>query len=110
MNVVEYMGFLTLFIPSYRFDLIFLILDPQDEMFDRRLGGHLVSLYFKTHEDEEDENLVSIDTLNSTEVKHIQADTISLGNLPVCLGWTSPALDVHNSLDKVVSILIYFVL
>lgn len=40
-----------------RFDLIFLMLDPQDEMFDRRLGGHLVSLYFKTHEDEEDENL-----------------------------------------------------
>jgi DNA replicative helicase MCM subunit Mcm2 (Cdc46/Mcm family) len=43
-----------------RFDLIFLILDPQDEMFDRRLGGHLVSLYFKTQEDEEDESLVSI--------------------------------------------------
>ena len=43
----------------FRFDLILLILDPQDEMFDRKLGGHLVSLYFKTHEDEEDENLVS---------------------------------------------------
>merc|ERR1712002_634848 len=28
-----------------RFDLIFLILDPQDELFDRRLANHLVSLY-----------------------------------------------------------------
>lgn len=71
---------------SYRFDLIFLMLDPQDEMFDRRLGGHLVSLYFKTHEDEEDENLVSIDTLNSAKVKDIQADTVSHGNLPVYFG------------------------
>lgn len=71
---------------SYRFDLIFLMLDPQDEMFDRRLGGHLVSLYFKTHEDEEDENLVSIDTLYSAKVKHIQADTVSHGNLPVYFG------------------------
>lgn len=71
---------------SYRFDLIFLMLDPQDEMFDRRLGGHLVSLYFKTHEDEEDENLVSIDTFNSANVKHIQTDTVSHGNLPVYFG------------------------
>lgn len=30
-----------------RFDLIFLILDPQDETFDRKLGRHLVSLYYK---------------------------------------------------------------
>ncbi|CAG9564191.1 unnamed protein product [Danaus chrysippus] len=30
-----------------RFDLIFLVLDPQDEVFDRRLASHLVSLYFK---------------------------------------------------------------
>ncbi|XP_065675441.1 DNA replication licensing factor mcm4-A isoform X2 [Hydra vulgaris] len=28
-----------------RFDLIFLMLDPQDEHFDRRLASHLVSLY-----------------------------------------------------------------
>ncbi|KAK3086222.1 hypothetical protein FSP39_015423 [Pinctada imbricata] len=40
-----------------RFDLIFLILDPQDEIFDRRLAGHLVSLYFRTQEDEEEEFL-----------------------------------------------------
>lgn len=37
-----------------RFDLIFLILDPQDEVFDRRLATHLVSLYYATKEDEED--------------------------------------------------------
>lgn len=29
-----------------RFDLIFLMLDPQDELFDRRLARHLVSLYY----------------------------------------------------------------
>lgn len=28
-----------------RFDLIFLILDPEDELYDRRLATHLVSLY-----------------------------------------------------------------
>lgn len=85
-KVEGYLGLLTFLFHSYRFDLIFLMLDPQDEMFDRRLGGHLVSLYFKTHEDEEDENLVSIDTLNSAKVKHIQADTVSHGNLPVYFG------------------------
>ncbi|XP_005096782.1 DNA replication licensing factor mcm4-A [Aplysia californica] len=40
-----------------RFDLIFLILDPQDEMYDRRLASHLVSLYFRSHEEEEEANL-----------------------------------------------------
>lgn len=35
-----------------RFDLIFLILDPQDELFDKRLATHLVSLYYSGgHED-----------------------------------------------------------
>lgn len=38
-----------------RFDLIFLILDPQDEMFDRHLASHLVSLYFQSKEDVEGE-------------------------------------------------------
>ncbi|XP_038211504.1 DNA replication licensing factor MCM4 [Zerene cesonia] len=41
-----------------RFDLIFLVLDPQDEVFDRRLASHLVSLYYKdpaeVQEDDED--------------------------------------------------------
>lgn len=41
-----------------RFDLIFLILDPQNEIFDRRLARHLVTLYYKSREEEEDEILV----------------------------------------------------
>ncbi|KAK3733997.1 hypothetical protein QZH41_009837, partial [Actinostola sp. cb2023] len=40
-----------------RFDLIFLMLDPQDEFFDRRLATHLVSLYYQTQEEEEEEYL-----------------------------------------------------
>lgn len=40
-----------------RFDLIFLILDPQNEIFDRRLAKHLVSLYYKSTQQEEDEFL-----------------------------------------------------
>ncbi|CAH2089321.1 unnamed protein product [Euphydryas editha] len=44
-----------------RFDLIFLVLDPQDEVFDRRLASHLVSLYYKDPTDtQEDENVVSM--------------------------------------------------
>lgn len=42
-----------------RFDLIFLILDPQDELFDRRLATHLVSLYYDAAVDEEDAQFVS---------------------------------------------------
>lgn len=34
-----------------RFDLIFLLLDPQDEVYDQRLAQHLVSLYFSTNRD-----------------------------------------------------------
>lgn len=37
-----------------RFDLIFLVLDPQDEQFDRRLASHLVSLYYASRQDDED--------------------------------------------------------
>jgi DNA replication licensing factor MCM4 len=34
----------------FRFDLIFLILDQQDEVYDKRLARHLVSLYYRyTH-------------------------------------------------------------
>ena len=43
-----------------RFDLIFLMLDPQDELYDRRLATHLVSLYHQTQEEEEEEYLVSL--------------------------------------------------
>ncbi|MEW8548106.1 MAG: hypothetical protein AB2693_31775 [Candidatus Thiodiazotropha sp.] len=38
--------------------MIFLILDPQDELYDRRLANHLVSLYFHGKEQREEENLV----------------------------------------------------
>ena len=38
-----------------RFDLIFLILDPQNDLFDRRLARHLVSLYYETEPEEEDD-------------------------------------------------------
>lgn len=41
-----------------RFDLIFLMLDPQNELFDKRLAKHLVSLYYKTRDEEEDELMV----------------------------------------------------
>ena len=41
-----------------RFDLIFLILDPQDELFDRKLANHLVSLYYQGTEEKEMEYMV----------------------------------------------------
>ncbi|OQR80239.1 DNA replication licensing factor mcm4-A-like [Tropilaelaps mercedesae] len=40
-----------------RFDLIFLMLDPQDSAFDRRLARHLVSLYHKTPEQSQETQL-----------------------------------------------------
>lgn len=43
-----------------RFDLIFLVLDPQDEIFDKRLASHLVSLYYVTRHEEEDTMFVSL--------------------------------------------------
>lgn len=38
-----------------RFDLIFLMLDPQSEQFDRKLAKHLVSLYYKDELEQEDD-------------------------------------------------------
>lgn len=38
-----------------RFDLIFLMLDPQSEQFDRKLAKHLVSLYHKEDVEPEDD-------------------------------------------------------
>lgn len=38
-----------------RFDLIFLMLDPQDELYDKRLARHLVSLYYRSAEAAADE-------------------------------------------------------
>ena len=36
------------------------MLDPQDELYDRRLATHLVSLYHQTQEEEEEEYLVGL--------------------------------------------------
>ena len=33
-----------------RFDLVFLILDPQDEQYDKKLASHLVRLYYSKNE------------------------------------------------------------
>ena len=41
-----------------RFDLIFLMLDPQSEHYDRKLGKHIVSLYYQSKDKEEDELMV----------------------------------------------------
>lgn len=43
------------------------MLDPQNEIFDRRLAFHLVSLYYKTKRLEEDEILVSFWDILLTE-------------------------------------------
>ncbi|MEE6464047.1 hypothetical protein FKM82_006145 [Ascaphus truei] len=40
-----------------RFDLIFLMLDPQDETYDRRLAHHLVALYYQSEEQMEEEHM-----------------------------------------------------
>ncbi|XP_008590171.1 PREDICTED: DNA replication licensing factor MCM4 [Galeopterus variegatus] len=40
-----------------RFDLIFLMLDPRDEAYDRRLAHHLVALYYQSEEQVEEEFL-----------------------------------------------------
>ncbi|CAH2285145.1 DNA replication licensing factor mcm4 [Pelobates cultripes] len=40
-----------------RFDLIFLMLDPQDETYDRRLAHHLVALYYQSEEQLKEEHM-----------------------------------------------------
>lgn len=40
-----------------RFDLIFLMLDPQDSRYDKRLAHHLVSLYYKQQAEVEEEQM-----------------------------------------------------
>jgi len=40
-----------------RFDLIFLVLDPQNDVYDKRLARHLVSLYYKDINSEEEEHM-----------------------------------------------------
>merc|ERR1712241_601898 len=38
-----------------RFDLIFLMLDPQDEVYDKKLARHLVSLYYRDQSRQEED-------------------------------------------------------
>jgi len=45
-----------------RFDLIFLMLDPQDELYDKRLARHLVSLYYCA-EEEAESDFMQLDVL-----------------------------------------------
>lgn len=40
-----------------RFDLIFLMLDPQNDAYDNKLASHMVSLYYKSPEEDVDEEL-----------------------------------------------------
>lgn len=56
-NVVILLVFNTALRAPVRFDLIFLMLDPQDEAYDRRLAHHLVSLYYQSEEQMEEEFL-----------------------------------------------------
>lgn len=42
-----------------RFDLVFLILDPDTDEYDRDLATHLVSLYYKSGPDDESEEYIS---------------------------------------------------
>ena len=51
----------------FRFDLIFLILDPQDDVYDRRLANHLVSLYFHGKEQQEEEHLVGVNNSSNPQ-------------------------------------------
>lgn len=55
-----------------RFDLIFLMLDPQSEQFDRRLAWHLVSLYHRSNVNEE-EGIMVIDKLLTVEITNFAA-------------------------------------
>ena len=43
-----------------RFDLIFLVLDPQDEAYDKRLARHLVSIYYRNDDDAANEEIVRL--------------------------------------------------
>ena len=63
-----------------RFDLIFLMLDPQDEAYDRRLAKHLVSLYHQTMEEEEEESLVNSSSLDL----HRLLEEMSIGRTNLC--------------------------
>ena len=48
-----------------RFDLVFLILDPQDEQYDKKLASHLVRLYYNENEAQQREE-------EMFEMKHLR--------------------------------------
>lgn len=66
--VIQYvLVFVYLYALRYsRFDLIFLVLDPQDEVFDRRLASHLVSLYYKDYTNSQDDQDIVVSVLYIT--------------------------------------------
>jgi len=49
------------------------MLDPQDELYDRRLATHLVSLYHQTQEEEEEEYLVSLINIPQGGESHLKS-------------------------------------
>merc|ERR1719428_557038 len=51
-----------------RFDLVFLILDPQDEQYDKKLASHLVRLYYNKDEAQQREEQIF-------EMKHLRSST-----------------------------------
>lgn len=56
-----------------RFDLIFLTLDPQSEVYDRSLAKHLVSLYYHQKDVDKEEYMVGICDLDFTITCCLQA-------------------------------------
>lgn len=62
-----------------RFDLIYLILDSQDEAFDKRLARHLISLYYK-NEPEGEDDLVDMSILRDYLVYAKEHFTPKLGD------------------------------
>lgn len=64
-----------------RFDLIFLMLDPQDELFDRRLASHLISLYkgpppAATADNDDDDNGIVIEPTVMQQRDAIELDLL----------------------------------
>lgn len=61
------------------------MLDPQDEMYDRRLASHLVSLYFRGADEEEEENLVSFYRIINTNSYKISVMMGLFSNRLICV-------------------------
>jgi len=57
------------------------MLDPEDELFDRKLANHLVSLYYKSSEQEEQEMLVSQPCLTAFSLYFIVVQLLFCSNV-----------------------------